>query len=95
MSWEKIDKNFIKKLTAQLIGDIAYSDGELEIPCMIRGTGFLFCYSPITRSFIKVNRGREVFIISDELDEMDRVLIFVNPHIVAIEYDELEELGFN
>ena len=95
MSWEKIDKNFIKKLTSQLLGDTSYADGELEVPYIIRGKGIIFCYCPITRSFAKINRGIEVYMISDELDDKDRVLVFANPSIIAIEYDELEQIGFN
>ena len=45
MSWETIDKNLIKKLTAQVIGDVKFSDGPLEAPCMIKGKGIIYCYS--------------------------------------------------
>ena len=95
MSWETVDKNLIKKLTAQIIGDVTFSDGPLEAPCMIKGKGVIYCYSIMLKQFVKLERGTEIYIVSDELDDKERMLVFANPYIVAMPFDEIEQIGFN
>ena len=95
MAWETIDKGLIKKLTAQVIGDVSFSDGPLEAPCMIKGKGVIYCYSIMLKQFVKLERGTEIFIISDELGDKERMLVFANPYIVAMPFEEIEQIGFN
>ena len=95
MAWDTIDKSLIKKLTSQLAGDLKFSDGPPEPPCLIRGKGVIYCYSIMLKTFVKLERGTEIFIISDELDDKDRILVFANPYIVAMPFDEVEQIGFN
>lgn len=95
MSWETIDKDLIKKLTSQITGDISFSDGPLQAPYMIKGKGVIYCYSIMLKQFVKLERGTEIFVVSDELDDKDRILVYANPYIVAMPFDEIEQIGFN
>lgn len=95
MAWEQLDKSFIKKLTLQITGKMKPSDGELVEPYKIKGSGVIYCYSPFQRTFVKIHRGAEVFIISEEEDDKERILAFSSSRVIAISKDDIEPLGFN
>ena len=44
---------------------------------------------------MKVNRGIRVYVVSYEIDEKDRILIYDGFNLLAIHPDDLEEIGFN
>lgn len=95
MPWDGIDKKYIKKIIEQITGDVDEDSGELISPCFIKGQGMITCYSPVKRCFVSVNRGVQVYLLSLEMDDKDRVLVFCNPHIIAIHPDDLEDIGFD
>jgi len=96
MAWEKIDEQRIKTILKQIAGRLSPDDDELVPPVVIKGTGAIWCYAPTKRAVIKINRGTKAYVVDDTLDEYDRILIYTsNGYFVAIEKDEIEEIGFN
>ena len=58
--------------------------------------GYLYCYQPYDRNFTKVVRGQKAFIIDDELDDRERILIYtLTGKIVKIHKDELLHTGYD
>ena len=96
MAWENIDEKRIKRILKQLAGKMSATDDELIPPVIIKGIGEIWCYAPTKRTVIKINRGTKAYVVDDTLDEYDRILIYTsNGYFVAIEKDEIEEVGFN
>ena len=96
MTWEKLDEKRLKIILKQIAGNISEEDEELVPPVIIKGTGEIWCYAPTKRTVIKINRGTRAYIIDDTRDDLDRILIYTsNGYFVAIEKDEIEEIGFN
>jgi hypothetical protein len=96
MAWENVDEKRIKRILKQIAGRITPDDDELVPPVVIKGTGEIWCYAPIKRTVIKINRGTRAYVVDETLDEYDRLLIYTsNGYFVAIEKDEIEEIGFN
>ena len=63
---------------------------------IIKGKVEILCYSPTKKSFIKIYRGTKAYIVDDTIDKNGRILIYTNSnHYVAIEKEEIEEIGFN
>jgi hypothetical protein len=96
MSWETIDEKRVKTILKQIAGKLSEDDDELVPPVFIKGRGEIWCYAPTKRSFVKISRNTKAYIVDETPDEMGRVLIYAdNGHFVAIDMDELEEVGFN
>ena len=90
------DKNFFKKLLKQIAGKITEEDGDLIPEIFIRGSGYIRCYQPNTKTMIRISRGTKGYIVSDEEDEQGRVMIYVDANeIVLIDKEEILDLGFN
>ena len=50
----------------------------------------MYCREYGTRAFVKISRGQKVWVIDDEKDELNKVLIYTScGRIVMIDYDEL------
>ena len=64
----------IKLAAEQMNGKIPYKEQEeldkidLVPEVCIRGTGYLFCYQPESKSFINVKRGQKALVIEDRKD---------------------------
>ena len=86
----------IKKITRQLSGETE-SDGEDLIPhYTIKGNGESYYFSYIDRSFIKITKGLQVFVVCEKFDNMERTLVYTSTHeLILIEPDELDYIGFN
>ena len=83
----------IKELVSQLINQMA-GDADESIPLLpeycIVGSDFLYCLEYSTRSYIKISRGQKAFVLDEEVDHLNRVLIYTNcGRIVEIDVDEL------
>ncbi len=90
------DKNFFKKLLKQIAGKITEEDGDLIPEIFIRGSGYIWCYQPNSKTMIRISRGTKGYIVSDEEDEQGRVMIYVDANeIVLIDKEEILDLGFN
>ena len=89
----------IKLAAAQLNGRIPYKEKE-EIDTIqlipeicIKGTGYIFCYQPDSKSFVKIERGQKALIIEDK---GDTYLIYTfDGFLVKINKDEVLQTGFD
>jgi hypothetical protein len=52
-------------------------------------------WAPTKKTLLKVNRGISVHVVSYEMDEKDRILVYDGYNLLAIHPDDLEEIGFN
>jgi hypothetical protein len=96
MSPSSIDAERIKIILKQIAGKVSEKDEELIPPVVIKGKGEIWCYSPTEKTFIKLNRNIKAYIVDETLDKNGRILIYTsNNHLVNIEKDEIEEIGFN
>lgn len=83
----------LKKIMRQISGDVEDISGPLVPEMTIGGTGIVYCYSPSSREFVKLNRGTSVYILKHYTD---KVLIYtIDGHIVEIDEDELIYIGFD
>jgi ATP-dependent protease HslVU (ClpYQ) peptidase subunit len=90
-------KKRIKQIVRQFSGTILEGEVEELIPeHAIIGTGYLFCFDPAKRIFIKINRGSKAFIVDENINMAGRILIYTfNGELVEIEPDELLYTGFD
>jgi len=95
MAWDDLDKDRIEQIIRQISGKGIKKSTELVSPAMIKGTGIVFLWAPTKKTLLKVNRGIRVYVVSYQMDEKDRVLIYDGYNLLAIHPDELDEVGFN
>ena len=80
----------IAGLITKQLGGSPEEEQELFPDYGIKGTGAMYCYQYGTRAYIKIARGQKVWIIDDEKDHLNRVLIYTScARIVEIDFDEL------
>tara|TARA_R100000900_G_C3283803_1_gene154307 strand:+ start:428 stop:721 length:294 start_codon:yes stop_codon:yes gene_type:complete len=90
---EKSD--FFKQLINQLAGDPS-EDSPLIPEYSISGTGVIWCYDPVERSFKKIYRGARVFVIKENYDYKGRTLVYTYDNLtVCIDPEELDYVGFD
>jgi len=95
MAWDDLDKDRIEQIIRQISGKGLKKSTELISPTIIKGSGIIFLWAPSKKTLIKVNRGIRVYVVSYEIDEKDRVLVYDGYDLLAIHPDELDEIGFN
>lgn len=95
MAWEDLDKDRIEQIIRQISGKGLDKSKALVMPAMIKGSGIVFLWAPTKKTLLKVNRGIRVFVVSYDMDEKDRILIYDGYNLLAIHPDELVETGFN
>ena len=95
MAWDDLDKDRIAQIIRQINGKGIEKGKDLVTPAMIKGTGIVFLWSPTKKTLINVNRGIRVYVVSYQMDEKDRILIYDGYNLLAIHPDEIEEIGFN
>jgi hypothetical protein len=95
MAWDDLDKDRIEQIIRQISGKGLSKSDELITPAMIKGSGIIFLWSPTKKTLIKVNRGIRVYVVSYDMDEKDRMLIYDGYNLLAIHPDDLQEIGFN
>jgi hypothetical protein len=95
MAWDDLDKDRIEQIIRQISGKGLKKSTELVSPAIIKGSGIVFLWAPTKKTLIKVNRGIRVYVVSYEMDEKDRVLVYDGYNLLAIHPDELDEIGFN
>lgn len=88
-----LTRNEIKDFCTRVVKQIGGSPDEDEILIPeygIAGTGILYCREYGTRVFVKISRGQKAWLVDDEKDELNKVLIYTQcGKIVMIDYDEL------
>tara|TARA_R100000995_G_scaffold79952_1_gene51367 strand:+ start:115 stop:420 length:306 start_codon:yes stop_codon:yes gene_type:complete len=89
----------IKLAAAQLNGRIPYKKQEeidkidLIPEVCIRGTGYIFCYQPDSKSFVKIDRGQKALIMDER---KDTYLIYTfDGYLIEIDKDEILVTGFD
>ena len=94
MSEIERQKKLIKQIIKQLSGDIDESV-ELVPEYGIEGDGYMFCFQPGTRSYIKIYKNQNVYILG-ELDNGNRLLIYTTcGKIVEIDFEKIYKTDFN
>ena len=89
----------IKLAAAQLNGRIPYKKQEeidniqLIPEICIKGTGYIFCYQPDSKSFVKIDRGQKALIMEER---KDTYLIYTfDGFLVEISKEEILTTGFD
>tara|TARA_B100000287_G_scaffold344971_1_gene332246 strand:+ start:79 stop:384 length:306 start_codon:yes stop_codon:yes gene_type:complete len=89
----------IKLAAAQLNGRIPYKKQEeidkIELipEVCIKGTGYLFCYQPDSKSFVKIDRGQKALIMEER---KDTYLVYTfDGFLIEIDKDEVLSTGFD
>jgi len=95
MAWETLDSARVEQIVRQITGKKIDKDKKLITPAMIKGSGIVFLWAPTKKTLIKVNRGIRVYVVSYDMDEKDRILVYDGYNLLAIHPDDLDEIGFN
>jgi hypothetical protein len=95
MAWEKLDSSRIEQIIRQVTGKKLDKSTEMIPSALIKGTGIVYLWAPTKKILLKVNRGIAVHVVSYEMDEKDRILVYDGFNLLAIHPDEIEEIGFN
>ena len=99
MAWESFDRKRMKQISKQLAGNYKENDKNTSelIPCvLIKGQGDIWCAHITERRVVRVVRGTKGYILSDDLDDQGRLPVFTEAgDMIAIDPDEIEEIGFN
>jgi hypothetical protein len=82
-------KDFVMKVIKQISGSL--DEDETMVPEYgIQGTGILYCCEYGTRAFVKIARGQKAWVVDDEKDDLDRILIYTQcGKIVKINHEEI------
>ena len=95
MAWETLDSGRIEQIIRQITGKKLSESKDMVTPAMIKGTGIVYLWAPTKKTLLKVNRGIRVYVVSYEMDEKDRILVYDGYNLLAIHPDEIDEIGFN
>jgi hypothetical protein len=95
MAWETLDSDRIEQIIRQITGKKLSDSKDMVTPAMIKGTGIVYLWAPTKKTLLKVNRGIRVYVVSYDMDEKDRILVYDGYNLLAIHPDEIDEIGFN
>jgi|TARA_R110002020_G_C15886717_1_gene739692 hypothetical protein len=97
MTWNKIDKEKVKRIYKQIAGTVTEKDGKLHPEIGIRGNkGHIWCWSPTLKQYIQVPRGSKGYIINEMKDNTEKVMIYCTfGEIVVIDYEEIIHTGYD
>ena len=95
MAWETLDSARVEQIVRQITGKKVDKTKDLINSAMIKGSGIVFLWAPTKKTLLKVNRGIRVYVVSYDMDEKDRILVYDGYNLLAIHPDEIEEIGFN
>jgi len=62
---------------------------------IISGSGPAWFFEPMTRTFIKTERGSEIVVVPGKLDEHGRMLVRTTNTFLMIPREEILDLGYN
>tara|TARA_R100001244_G_scaffold27620_1_gene27277 strand:+ start:148 stop:441 length:294 start_codon:yes stop_codon:yes gene_type:complete len=85
----------LKIILRQLSGKIK-DDEQFVQEAVILGKGSIWCYDPLSRMVIQLERGTSVYVLQENYDSQGRTLIYcINGDILCVEPEELFNIGFN
>ena len=85
----------VKKLIKQIAGKSKELD-DLYPDMVIRGKGYISCYCPLDKLFIKIRRGTTVYMVDDALDHTSNVFVYtILGNLIEIDEEELIVVGFD
>lgn len=87
----------VKILVKQISGKITEKDGELLPEYTIKSDEKeIWCYSISDRTMIAVRTRAPVYILQENYDEKNRILVYTyHSQIVLIEKEKLEIIGYD
>lgn len=62
---------------------------------VIKGSGDAWYFEPLSKTFIKIQRGSEVIVVPNSVDEQGRVLVRTLNGFLMVPEDEIVSIGFN
>ena len=95
MAWETLDSARVEQIVRQITGKKVDKTKDLINSAIIKGSGIVFLWAPTKKTLLKVNRGIRVYVVSYDMDEKDRILVYDGYNLFAIHPDDIEEIGFN
>tara|TARA_R110002020_G_C15853983_1_gene736427 strand:+ start:331 stop:618 length:288 start_codon:yes stop_codon:yes gene_type:complete len=95
MAWETLDSARVEQIVRQITGKKVDKTKDLINSAIIKGSGIVFLWAPTKKTLLKVNRGIRVYVVSYDMDEKDRILVYDGYNLLAIHPDDIEEIGFN
>jgi len=96
MTWKDKYGEQRMKIIKQVTDLITADDGELVPSAKIKGTGHIWCYSPVRNKFFRTPRGIQVYIVDDKEDEKGRIVVYNTlVDILLIDVEELSTAGFD
>ena len=95
----KKDKSFVRynMLMKQYVSDLSRLTYSLKPSTYqaISGSGPAWFYEPVTKRYIKAERGSEVVVIPGMPDETGRLLVRTMGTYILVPYEEVLDLGYN
>lgn len=86
----------LKKIISQTSGKFDEFEGDLLPRFKIKGAGVIYCLLSDNRTFIKVSRGIEVYVVEENYNNSGKTLVYTYyGDILMVENNELEEIGFD
>jgi hypothetical protein len=95
----KRNKSFVRynELMKRYVNDLSRLTHNLKPSTyqIISGSGPAWFYEPITKRYIKTERGSEVVVVPGLPDETGRLLVRTMGTFLLIPYEEVLDLGYN
>tara|TARA_R100000234_G_scaffold92326_1_gene60548 strand:+ start:19191 stop:19484 length:294 start_codon:yes stop_codon:yes gene_type:complete len=92
---KKYDSKRLQQIINQISGDIDPDAEEIFPTYIVKGTGYMWCYSPTAKTMVRILRGSKAYLLHDSLDDEAQAMVFVPYEIVKIDLEDLEEIGYN
>ena len=95
MFWDDLDSDRVLQIMSQIDGKDIEEYDDIIPQYRIKGSGIAYYWAPTTKSFVKINKGVNVYVISYKIDEKRRILVFDKVRFFAVPLKEIEKVGFN
>ena len=95
MPWDDLDTDRVIQIMSQIDGKDIDEYDTIIPQYRIKGQGIAYYWAPTLKSFVRINKGTNVYVISHEMDEKRRILVFDKVRFFAIPFKELEKVGYN
>ena len=86
----------LKKIISQTSGKLDNPEEDLIPRYRVKGSGVLYCLLTDNRTFIKVARGIEIYVVEHNYNNLGKDLVYTYyGDIILIDPDEIESVGFD